>query len=74
MSEAINLTDRQLLERLYVNTQQQNALLERMVQALERRADDDADCKSLWDTQRIDVETIRREARRVSAVEIGGGV
>lgn len=63
MSEAINLTDRQILEHIYVNIQQQNALLVRMVQAIERLADDSGD------TKRIDVETIRRELR--TAVTVG---
>jgi hypothetical protein len=47
--------------------EEQTKLLERIAVAVERIADNGGD------TQRIDVETIRREARRVSAVEIGGG-
>lgn len=63
MTELLELTDRQLLEHLNANIQQQNALLVRMVQALERIADDKGD------TQRLDVDEIRRELR--TAVIVG---
>jgi hypothetical protein len=65
----INLTGKQIdmIEATYEAIQRQTELLERIAVAVEKLVDNGGD------TQRIDVETIRREARRVSDVRIGGG-
>jgi hypothetical protein len=65
----INLTGAQIdmIRQTYEAIQRQTELLERIAVAVERIADNGGD------TQRIDVETIRREARRVNDVRIGGG-